>query len=115
MTSAIVYATAFGAAAALLFGAIWCFGRRPAGSEEARRRGEPDLRVLSRTRVGIGRTLVIVQVEGRRLLLGSTRAQWCAIADLGRAPDASEGEPVDEIDAALSHAANAKRFRGWNR
>jgi flagellar biogenesis protein FliO len=114
MTSVIVYATAFGAAAALLFGAIWCFGRRSAGAEEARRDGEPDLRVLSRTRVGIGRTLVIVQVEGRRLLLGSTRAQWCAIADLGRAPEGNE-EPVDEIDAALAHAANAKRFRGWNR
>ena len=113
MTSALVYVAAFGSAAAVLCGAIWCFGRQPkAGAARAAR--EPNLLVLSRTRVGIGRTLVLVEVEGRRLLLGSTRGQWCALADLGRA-DAASPDPFDQINAELARAALSARSRGWNR
>jgi flagellar biogenesis protein FliO len=117
MNPFFLYAVAVGTAAAILYGVARTFGRRPP-SETAPMFGlpAPEVQVLTRTRVGIGRTLVIVEVEGRRLLLGSTRAQWCALADLGTARTREDAEIFDGIDAELQRAAQATRHpRGRRR
>lgn len=114
MNSIFVTGTAVAVAAALLFGAVRWLWRHSSSGEPQFGLPEPDVQVLSRTRVGIGRTLVIVEVEGRRLLLGSTQAQWCALADLGTAKSRAEEEALDGIDAELARAVQATRYRkGW--
>lgn len=109
-----IYATAFAVSAAVLYGAARALSARPKGSPEAG--GDLDvasLRVVTRTRVGIGRTLVLVEVDGRRLLLGSTKEQWSALADLGRThASASEEEIHDGIEHELLRASeSAARHR----
>jgi flagellar biogenesis protein FliO len=114
MNSMFITGTALAVAAATLYGAMrWIWGRN--GKDSARfGLPDPDVQVLSRTRVGIGRTLVVVEVEGRRLLLGSTQAQWCALADLGTAKSRGEEETLEGIDAELARAVQATRYRrGW--
>lgn len=105
-----IYATAFAVSAAVLYGASRVLAARPKGSPEAEE--VLPLHVVSRTRVGIGRTLVLVEVDGRRLLLGSTREHWAALADLGRAPGAATEEDVfEEIEDELNRASRAARQR----
>ena len=109
MNAALVYAVAAIAAAATLYGAIRFFGQRARGAE-----AEPDdsrLEVVSRTPVAFGGSLVLVRFEGRRILLGVTRGQWTALADLGRAPSGSNPEAASVIDAELSRALQADRLR----
>jgi hypothetical protein len=117
MSTVFLYATAILVAAAILYGAARSFGRRSGtGDDPMFGPPPPDLQILTRTRVGIGRTLVIVEVEGRRLLLGSTKDQWCALADLGFARSRDEFEPFDGIDAELQRVAQATRYpRGRRR
>jgi len=115
MNASFIYAIAAIAAAATLFGAIRFFGRR-AGEEGD---GEPfveppQIQVLSRTPIGMGRSLVLVQFEGRRILLGLTRGQWTALADLGRTAHPGQ-EPASTIDAELNRALNADRLRRGRR
>jgi hypothetical protein len=57
---------------------------------------------------------VLVQFEGRRILLGLTRGQWTALADLGRTVHPGQ-EPASTIDAELSRALNADRLRRGRR
>jgi hypothetical protein len=77
-------------------------------------RAPAEIHILSRTRVGRGQSLVLVEIEGRRLLLGSTSAQWCALADLGSAPLPADDNPFGPIDAELARAVRASRDRrGW--
>ena len=104
MSPNLVTAIAAFAAAAVLFG--W-FAFRP------RRRVGPgdELRVVTRTRVGVGRTLVLVEVDGRRLLLGSTRDQWCALADLGTARSTDPDDVFEGIEEELLRASEAGRIR----
>ncbi len=117
MNASLVYGIAAAVASATLFGAIRLFGRRPSAAEETEADAGtplPSLQVLTRKRVGLGRSLVIVDADGRMLLLGSTRGQWTALADLGRtrrrrAGDA--GDAGDPIDAELDRALNASRIR----
>jgi hypothetical protein len=124
MNVALVYGIAAGVAAATLFGAIRLFGRRPsaaegteadAGADAHADAPRPRLQVLTRKRVGFGRSLVIVEADGRLLLLGSTRDQWTALADLGRAMRRKAGDVTDPIDAELDRALNASRFRRGGR
>jgi flagellar biogenesis protein FliO len=75
---------------------------------------EGGLEVLSRTPVGLGGSLVVVRFEGRRILLGVTRGQWTALADLGSTP-ARPGESRSAIDAELSRALEADRLRRGRR
>ena len=117
MNSSFVYAIAALAAASTLYGAIRLFSRRPAGvdlksgdSEESKESKESRLEVLSRTPVGFGGSLVLVQFEGRRILLGVTRGQWTALADLGRSASQSQGSD-SAIDAELNRAITADRLR----
>ena len=111
MNGYLIYATAISAAAAVLFG--W-YALRPHSRGE--RPDEDGLRVVTRTRVGVGRTLVLVEVAGRRLLLGSTRRQWCALADLGSArahdsDDVFQGIEEELLRASESAARNRRRPR----
>ena len=108
MTTAWVYAIAALAAAATIYGAIRFFGQRVAGGSEDQDEGH--LEVLSRTPVGLGGSLVLVRFEGRRILLGVTRGQWTALADLGKAPGGT-GDSISVIDAELSRALEADRLR----
>ncbi len=106
MSPTWIYAIAFAVSAALVFGVIRVLSR-PKGSPEV----EGGLRVVTRTRVGVGRTLVLVEVEGRRLLLGSTREQWSALADLGRASASSEETALASIEDELFRASESARHR----
>ena len=118
MSPALVYAISAACAAAVLFGALRLFGRRPTPAVETEADAgprahtpAPTLQVLTRKRVGLGRSLVIVDADGRMLLLGSTREQWTALADLGRTRRARAAGDVDPIDAELDRALNASRIR----
>ena len=115
MNVVIVFGTAAAVAAATLAGAVHLFGRRPrsAALETEADAPEPRLDVLVRRRVGFGRSLVVVEVEGRRFLLGSTHKTWTALADLGRRSAGPDGtvEATDVIEAELNRALNASRFR----
>jgi flagellar biogenesis protein FliO len=109
MNAALVYAVAALAAAATLYGAIRFFGQRAHGAD-----GDVDasrLEVLSRTPIGLGGSLVLVRFEGRRILLGVTRGQWTALADLGRASAGPNDGPLSAIDAELNRAFMADRLR----
>lgn len=106
MSPTWIYATAFAASAAVVFGLIRVLSR-PKGSPGA---SEP-LRVVTRTRVGSGRSLVLVEVEGRRLLLGSTREQWSALADLGRGNASDEEAAFASIEDELTRASESARHR----
>jgi flagellar biogenesis protein FliO len=112
----LVYAIAAAVAAATLFGAIRLFGRRRAADDGTEADAEaPHLRVLEKRRVGLGRTLVVVEAEGRRLLLGSTRDTWTALADLGPSDAGAHGEPGDLIEEELNRALDSRRFRRGGR
>jgi flagellar biogenesis protein FliO len=108
MSSLVIYATAAGAALALLIG--W-LALRPR-SEHSSSAG---LRVVTRTRVGVGRALVLVEVDGRRLLLGSTREEWSALADLGRARPIESDDVFEGIEEELLRASESARHRRWMR
>ena len=112
MSALLVYAIAALAAATTIYGAIRFFGQRAAGASEEEE--ENRLEILSRTPVGLGGSLVLVRFEGRRILLGVTRGQWTALADLGRAPSGA-GESLSVIDAELSRALEADRLRRGRR
>jgi hypothetical protein len=114
MNASFVYAIAAVAAVSTLYGAIRLFSRRPSGvdpeSRDSEGSKEPHLEILSRTPIGFGGSLVLVQFEGRRILLGVTRGQWTALADLGRSASPFEAS-VSAIDAELSRAITADRLR----
>jgi flagellar biogenesis protein FliO len=107
-----IYATAFAVSGAVLYGATRVLSARPKGSPNP---DEAELRVVTRTRVGIGRTLVLVEVDGRRILLGSTKEQWSALADLGRAgatdPDEAVYATIEEELKRASQSARHRRMR----
>jgi len=111
MNAPWVYGIAALAAAATLYGAFRLFGPRASGAEGAEKEG---LEILSRTPVGPGGSLVLVRFEGRRILLGVTRGQWTALADLGSTPSHS-GESLSAIDAELHRALEADRLRRGRR
>lgn len=111
-----VYATAFAVAAFVLYGAVHYFWRRPStGTEASFGSPAPEVLVLGRTRVGVGRSLLIVEVEGRRLLLGSTAHHWTSLADLGAARHHDAGDAHGAIEAELSRAVEASRHRRGGR
>jgi flagellar biogenesis protein FliO len=111
MSTSLVYAIAALAAVTTIYGAIRFFGQRASGAVEEE---ENRLEILSRTPVGLGGSLVLVRFEGRRILLGVTRGQWTALADLGRAPS-GPGESLSVIDAELNRALDADRLRRGRR
>ncbi|HEU4725773.1 MAG TPA: flagellar biosynthetic protein FliO [Candidatus Eisenbacteria bacterium] len=107
-----VYATSLSVAALVLYGAVRYFWRRPSqGTETSYGPPPPEVLVLGRTRVGVGRSLLIVEVEGRRLLLGSTAHHWTPIADLGLARHHGADDDSNSIEAELARAVEASRQR----
>ncbi len=90
MSSLVIYATAAAVAAALLIG--W-FALRP----RARRENGEGLRVVTRTRVGVGRALVLVEVDGRR------------------ARPAESDDVFEGIEEELLRASESARHRRWMR
>jgi flagellar biogenesis protein FliO len=114
MSATLVYAIAIAVGAITLVGATRVFWRRDERIDDDSLEAPPEIRVLTRARMGRGRTLVVIEVEGRRLLLGSTREQWCALADLGATALRAEEDPFAPFDAELSRAMQATRYRkGW--
>jgi flagellar biogenesis protein FliO len=114
MTPTLIYAVAIAVGAITLVGATRVFSRRGERPVEGSPGVPPEIRVLTRARMGRGRNLVVIEVEGRRLLLGSTREQWCALADLGAASLRTEEDPFAPFDAELARAMQATRHRrGW--
>jgi len=118
----LVYATSLAVAGLVLYGAVRYFWRRPAPGalldpalDPAFGPPPPEVMVLGRTRVGVGRSLLIVEVEGRRLLLGSTPHHWSALADLGATRLRDDLERAGSIDTELSRAVEASRLRRGGR
>lgn len=110
MSPAFAYTVAAAVAVATLYGAIRLFVRRHAGGEGTEAdAAAPTLTVVARKRVQMGRSLVIVDAGGRRLLLGSTRGTWTALADLG--PGGTGPSGGDPIERELDRALGAHRFR----
>jgi flagellar biogenesis protein FliO len=112
MSTPWVYGIAALAAAATIYGAFRLFGQRASGAADGVEEG--GLTIVSRTPVGLGGSLVVVRFEGRRILLGVTRGQWTALADLGSAPS-RPGETLSVIDAELHRALEADRLRRGRR
>jgi flagellar biogenesis protein FliO len=115
--SILVYGTAIAVVALVLYGVVQVVGRRLDDAASRTGSDAPELNVIVRTRVGIGRSLVVVDVEGRRLLLGSTRQQWTALADLGEAGErlVRDGDSDDAIETELARAIEASRQRRGGR
>jgi flagellar biogenesis protein FliO len=115
MSATLIYTIAIAVGAITLIGATRVFSRRNEGADDASMMEvPPEIHVLTRARMGRGRTLVVIEVEGRRILLGSTREQWTALADLGAASLRTEEDPFAPFDAELSRAMHATRYRkGW--
>jgi flagellar biogenesis protein FliO len=115
MNPTFVYGVAIAVAAVAIYGVLRAWSRREEAEEAASENGPPpEIRVLTRTRMGRGRQLVVVEVEGRRLLLGSTRSEWCALADIGSGPAQPADDPFAQFDAELARAMHATRYRkGW--
>jgi len=128
MNASFVYAIAGMAAVCTLFGAVRLFGRGPGDTTTAVvHRGsegvelpvppgrEPEeespIEIVSRKRFGFGGALVLVRFEGRRILLGVTRGQWTALADLGRTAEQKHLDTLSAIDAELNRALHADRMR----
>jgi flagellar biogenesis protein FliO len=114
MSATLIYSIAIAVGAITLVGATRVFWRRNEHVDDGSMEVPPEIRVLTRARMGRGRTLVVIEVEGRRILLGSTREQWTALADLGAASLRAEEDPFAPFDAELSRAMHATRYRkGW--
>jgi len=114
MSATLIYTIAIAVGAFTLVGATRVFWRRNEHIDGGSMEVPPEIRVLTRARMGRGRSLVVVEVEGRRILLGSTREQWTALADLGAASLRTEEDPFAPFDAELSRAMHATRYRkGW--
>lgn len=114
MSATLIYTIAIAVGAITLVGATRVFWRRSERVDDGSMEVPPEIRVLTRARMGRGRTLVVIEVEGRRILLGSTREQWTALADLGAASLRAEEDPFAPFDAELSRAMHATRYRkGW--
>ncbi len=114
MNPTFVYTVAIAVAAVTIYGVLRAWSRREEAESESSDEAPPEIRVLTRSRMGRGRTLVVVEVEGRRLLLGSTRSEWCALADLGTGPAKPSDDPFAPFDAELTRAMHATRYRkGW--
>lgn len=78
---------------ALLAGAAWALKRT-----NTLRRGAPSIVVETAVPLGERRTLVVVAVEGRRLLLGMTPQSIALVTELTAAPPAFG----DRLDASLA-------------
>lgn len=112
MSATFTYAVALAVVFAVMYGIARTLNRRL--PEEDVSFGPPaEIKVLTRATLGRGRNLVIVEVEGRRLLLGSTRSEWTALADLGRvsADDGAANDPFAPLDAELARAIQSTRTR----
>ena len=113
MSATFTYAVALAVAFAVMYGIARALNRRMPEEEDVSFGPPAEIRVISRATLGRGRNLVIVEVEGRRLLLGSTRSEWTALADLGRThTDVSQThDPFAPLDAELARAIQSTRSR----
>jgi flagellar biogenesis protein FliO len=112
MSATFTYAVALAVVFAVMYGIARSLNRHLPEEEDVSFGPPAEIRVLSRASVGRGRTLVIVEVEGRRLLLGSTRSEWSALADLGSVASATQSsDPFAPLDAELARAIQSTRTR----
>ena len=113
MSATFTYAVALAVAFAVMFGIARALNRRMPEEEDVSFGAPAEIKVVSRATLGRGRNLVIVEVEGRRLLLGSTRSEWTALADLGhvRADGSPVPDPFAPLDAELARAIQSTRTR----
>lgn len=114
MSATFTYAIALAVFFVVMYGIARTLNRRPPEEEEEDVSFGPpaEIKVLSRASLGRGRNLVIVEVEGRRLLLGSTRSEWTALADLGHVAAVGQtNDPFAPLDAELARAIQSTRSR----
>jgi flagellar biogenesis protein FliO len=113
VSATFTYAVALAVVFAVMYGIARTLNRRLPEEEDVSFGPPAEIKVLHRATLGRGRNLVIVEVEGRRLLLGSTRSEWTALADLGRvsADGVTENDPFAPLDAELARAIQSTRSR----
>lgn len=78
-----------GVVLALLYGSMFAL-RSYLGRQGGRALPGRRIEVVEKQRLGAQQALYLVAVEGRMLLLGSTPANICTLADLGEAPHPAE-------------------------
>jgi flagellar biogenesis protein FliO len=112
VSATFVYAVGLAVFFAVVYGIVRALNR-PLPEEEDVSFGPPaEIKVLTRATLGRGRNLVVVEVEGRRLLLGSTRSEWTALADLGAVSSAAQShDAFAPLDAELARAIQSTRSR----
>lgn len=112
MSATFTYAIALAVFFVVMYGIARTLNRRLPEEEDVSFGPPTEIKVLSRATLGRGRNLVIVEVEGRRLLLGSTRSEWTALADLGAATATGQTpNPFTPLDAELARAIQSTRVR----
>jgi flagellar biogenesis protein FliO len=112
VSATFTYAIALAVFFVVMYGIARTLNRRLPEEEDVSFGPPAEIRVLSRATLGRGRNLVIVEVEGRRLLLGSTRSEWTALADLGAATTAGQAlNPFAPLDAELARVIQSTRVR----
>jgi flagellar biogenesis protein FliO len=112
VSATFTYAIALAVFFVVMYGIARTLNRRLPEEEDVSFGPPAEIKVLSRATLGRGRDLVIVEVEGRRLLLGSTRSEWAALADLGAVGAAGgAADPFAPLDAELARAIQSTRTR----
>jgi flagellar biogenesis protein FliO len=112
VSATFTYAVALAVVFAAMYGIARTLNRRLPEEDDVTFGPPTEIKVLSRATLGRGRNLVIVEVEGRRLLLGSTRSEWTTLADLGRVTGADDSnDPFAPLDAELARAIQSTRSR----
>ncbi len=90
---------------ALLYAALWAI-RRYYGKSGVLQRG-PSLLVVQSTQLGPGRSVHLIGVGGKMLLIGATSQQVSLLAEVGSMDPAAEPEAVDTPDSFERHLRKA--------
>lgn len=93
-SSTVVLGLRVALALACVFGLLWWAGRRMAGTPAGRRARASSLEVVTRQSVGQKASVALVEIEGRRLLLGVSEHGVTLLTEVAPAPV----EPQDAAD-----------------
>ena len=93
-SSTVVLGLRVALALACVFGLMWWAGRRMAGTPAGRRARATSLDVVARQSVGQKASVALVEIEGRRLLLGVSEHGVTLLTEIEAAP----AEPQDAAD-----------------
>ncbi len=111
-SSAVVLGLRVALALGCVFGLLWWAGRRMAGTPAGRRARAASLDVVARQSVGQKASVALIEVEGRRLLLGVSEHGVTLLTEVAPAPVAQDeaAERVELDSAELAALADLDDF-----